>query len=155
MLGTDDLVKYMRRLGIVGEVIRLNPSEAKTSQSAAKAVGCDVSQIAKSIVLKGKSNFYLVILSGDKRIDFKKASEVIGEAVTLAKPDEILAKTGYSVGGVPPFGHAEQIKTYLDKSLLRFEEVYSSGGSEDTLLRIKVSELLKLYGQESLVDFSK
>ncbi len=136
----------MRERGVSGEIITLSPSAAKTSASAAQAVGCDVAQIAKSIVLKGEQGLYIFILSGDKRVDLARASAIVGEKLSLAKPDEVLARLGYPVGGVPPFGHAEQVKTFVDKSVLRFEEVFASGGSEDTLLRIRVSELLRAVG---------
>ncbi|HID04419.1 MAG TPA: YbaK/EbsC family protein [Candidatus Caldiarchaeum subterraneum] len=143
MLGPDELAKYMRENGIEGEIIRLGPSSAKTSSSAAKAVGCDVAQIAKSIVLKGGESYYVVVLSGDRKIDIGRASAFLNEETRLARAGEILEQTGYPVGGVPPFGHANPLKILVDKSLLRFEEVYSSGGSEDTLLRIKVRELVR------------
>lgn len=154
MLGPDDLSEYMRRNGIVGEIIRLGKDEAKTSKSAAKAVGCDVAQIAKNIVLKSGDELYLVIISGDKRIDYGKASREIGGEVRLASPEEVLERLGYPVGGVPPFGHKTVVKTYLDRSVLRFGEVYTSGGSEDTLMKIKTTELLKVVGEDNVGDFS-
>jgi len=156
MLGPDYLEQYMKSRGISGEIIRLSPSAAKTSASAAESVGCEISQIAKSIVLKGEERYYVVVLSGDKRIDLKKASATLRDTLRLAKPEEILEQTGYPVGGVPPFGHANSLKILVDKSLLRFEEVYSSGGSDNTLLKIKVKELIKATGTGygGVVDFS-
>ena len=156
MRGPDELAKYMRDNGIEGEIVRLGHSSAKTSSSAAEAVGCEVSQIAKSIILKGRRSYYVVVLSGDKRIDLKKASIFLDDEIRLAKAAEILEQTGYPVGGVPPFGHANPLRILVDRSLLRFEEVYSSGGSEDTLLRIKVRELIKAVGpgEDCIVDFS-
>lgn len=153
MLGPDDLASFMARNRVDGEFIRLNPSEAKTSESAAKAVGCQVSQIAKSIVMLG-SRPYLIIISGDKRVDLKKFSELVGENVRLANSSEVLAATGYPVGGVPPFGHIAPLKSFVDVSLTRYEEVYTSGGSDNTLLKIKVKTLLETVGG-GLVDVSR
>ena len=155
MLGPNELSEYMRRKNIVGEIIWLSRDEARTSTSAARAVGCDVSQIAKNIVIKGGDELYLIIISGDKKIDYEKASKKIGHKVSLAKPEEVLEILGYPVGGVPPFGHKTEIKTYIDTSILRFEEVYTSGGSEDTLMKIKTSELLKVVGEDNVGEFSR
>lgn len=133
---------YMVLNGVRGEILKLPPRMARTSSSAAKAVGCSVGQIAKNIVLSG-SETYLVVLSGDRRVDVDKVSAVVGERLSLMKPAEILEKTGYPVGGVPPFGHRTLLKVLVDKSITRFDVVYTSGGSEDTLLKIEVGELLR------------
>jgi Cys-tRNA(Pro) deacylase len=153
MLGPEHLMSFMKQHRVAGQFIHLNPEEAKTSESAAKSVGCPISQIAKSIVLLG-SRPYVLVVSGDKKVDLKKFSKLVGEDVRLAKPDEVLAATGYPVGGVPPFGHITQLKTYVDASLTRYDEVITSGGSDDTLLRMKVKTLLEIVGGE-LVDVSK
>jgi Cys-tRNA(Pro) deacylase len=153
MLGPEHLMSFMKQHRVAGQFIHLNPNEAKKSESAAKSVGCPISQIAKSIVLLG-SRPYVLVVSGDKKVDLKKFSKLVGEDVRLAKPDEVLAATGYPVGGVPPFGHITQLKTYVDASLTRYDEVITSGGSDDTLLRMKVKTLLEIVGGE-LVDVSK
>jgi len=153
MLGPDDLMAYMKRMGVEGEVVWLQPGRGRTSVSAAEAVGCSVAQIAKSVVVKG-GGLYLVVLSGDRRVDLGKVSELVGERVSLASPREVLERLGFPVGGVPPFGHRVSVRTFVDRSVMRFDEVFASGGSEDTLLRIRVNELLRLVGV-SPVDVSR
>jgi len=143
----------MKGKGINAEIIRLQPNQAKTSASAAQAVGCSLAQIAKNIVLAG-SRLYLVVLSGDKKVDLEKVSSAVGERVSLASPQLVLERLGYPVGGVPPFAHSEPIKIVVDRSVMRFDEVFTSGGSEDTLMRISVSELLKHTGGQ-VEDVSK
>lgn len=150
MLGTKDLVEYLRENNINAQIIYLKPGEAKTSISAARAVGCSLGQIAKNILLIGEKSRILVITSGDKRIDLKKVSEIFMEKFRLATPREVLEETGYSVGGVPPFGHIKEIKKIVDTSIMRFGFVYTSGGSEDTLMKIHVEELIKACNGEIL-----
>ncbi|MEM4316347.1 MAG: YbaK/EbsC family protein, partial [Nitrososphaerota archaeon] len=120
--------------------------------SAANSVGCSVSQIAKNVVLKG-SKPYLVILSGDRRVDLKRASMTAGEKLALMESSEVLEHTGFPVGGVPPFGHLKTIKTWVDRSVTRFGVIYTSGGSDSVLLKIEVSELLRFI-KAPIVDIS-
>ena len=127
--------------------------QAKTSASAAEHLGCEVAQIAKSIVLKAE-NPILVILSGDMRVDLKKLSEVIGEKAKLASPEYVLEEVGFIIGGVPPMGFDKPVRILMDKSVERFTEVFSSGGSRESILRISVDELKNATKCE-LVDVSK
>ncbi|MEM1583911.1 MAG: YbaK/EbsC family protein [Nitrososphaerota archaeon] len=150
MLGTRNLEEYMEKNKIRGEIIHLRPSEARTSISAARAVGCSLGQIAKNILLVGEKNKILVITSGDKKVNLKKVSEIFGGRFRLATPREILEETGYGVGGVPPFGHIKEIKTIIDPSIKRYSFVYTSGGSEDTLMKIDVDELIRACNGEIL-----
>ena len=145
MLGPESLRAFILSRSIEAEFIELGKNEAATSQSAATALGCPISQIAKNIVLIG-SKPYLLIISGDKRVDIRKFSEIVGEKVRLAGPEEVLEATGYKVGGVPPFSHLKPLKTYIDISVTRYDFVYTSGGSDNTLLKIAVKDLLEHSG---------
>ena len=127
--------------------------QAKTSASAAEHLGCEVAQIAKSIVLKAE-NPILVIISGDVRVDLKKLSEVIEEKAKLASPEYVLEEVGFIIGGVPPMGFDKPVRILMDKSVERFTEVFSSGGSRESILRISVDELKNATKCE-LVDVSK
>ncbi len=149
MLGPERLRSFIQSLSIEAEFIHLKESEAATSKSAAMALGCPISQIAKNIVLIG-SRPYLLVISGDKRVDIRKFSEVVGERVRLAGPEEVYEVTGYKVGGVPPFGHLKPLKTYIDVSVARYDFVYTSGGSDNTLLKIAVEKLLKHSGSATV-----
>ena len=127
--------------------------QAKTSASAAEHLGCEVAQIAKSIVLKA-DNPILVILSGDMRVDLKKLSEVIGEKAKLASPEYVSEEVGFIIGGGPPMGFDRPVRILIDKSIERFSEVFSSGGSRDSILKIDVNELKNVVKGE-IVDVSK
>lgn len=153
MRGVKEVKSYMEENSINGEIIMFKAEQAKTSASAAEHLGCEVAQIAKSIVLKA-DNPILVILSGDMRVDLKKLSEVIGEKAKLASPEYVSEEVGFIIGGVPPMGFDRPVRILIDKSIERFSEVFSSGGSRDSILKIDVNELKNVVKGE-IVDVSK
>jgi len=140
MRGVKEVKSYIDKNGINAEIIMFEAEQAKTSASAAEHLGCEVAQIAKSIVLKAESPI-LVIISGDMRVDLKKLSEVIEEKAKLASPEYVLEEVGFIIGGVPPMGFDKPVRILMDKSVERFAEVFSSGGSRESILRISVDEL--------------
>ena len=140
MRGVKEVKSYINKNGINAEIIMFEAEQAKTSASAAEHLGCEVAQIAKSIVLKAE-NPILVIISGDVRVDLKKLSEVIEEKAKLASPEYVLEEVGFIIGGVPPMGFDKPVRILMDKSVERFTEVFSSGGSRESILRISVDEL--------------
>ena len=153
MRGVKEVKSYMEENSINGEIIMFKAEQAKTSASAAEHLGCEVAQIAKSIVLKAK-NPILVILSGDMRVDLKKISKVIGQKAKLASPEYVSEEVGFIIGGVPPMGFDRPVRILIDESIERFSEVFSSGGSRDSILKIDVNELKNVVKGE-IVDVSK
>tara|TARA_B100000401_G_C52594709_1_gene618971 strand:- start:229 stop:690 length:462 start_codon:yes stop_codon:yes gene_type:complete len=153
MRGVKEVKSYINKNGINAEIIMFEAEQAKTSASAAEHLGCEVAQIAKSIVLKAE-NPILVIISGDVRVDLKKLSEVIEEKAKLASPEYVLEEVGFIIGGVPPMGFDKPVRILMDKSVERFTDVFSSGGSRESILRISVDELKNATKCE-LVDVSK
>ena len=153
MRGVKEVKSYIDKNGINAEIIMFEAEQAKTSASAAEHLGCKVAQIAKSIVLKAE-NPILVIISGDMRVDLKKLSEVIEQKAKLASPEYVLEEIGFIIGGVPPMGFDKPVRILMDKSVERFAEVFSSGGSRESILRISVDELKNATKCE-LVDVSK
>ena len=153
MRGVKEVKSYINKNGINAEIIMFEAEQAKTSASAAEHLGCEVAQIAKSIVLKAE-NPILVIISRDVRVDLKKLSEVIEEKAKLASPEYVLEEVGFIIGGVPPMGFDKPVRILMDKSVERFTEVFSSGGSRESILRISVDELKNATKCE-LVDVSK
>ena len=153
MKGVKEVKSYIDKNGINAEIIMFEAEQAKTSASAAEHLGCEVAQIAKSIVLKAESPI-LVIISGDMRVDLKKLSEVIEEKAKLASPEYVLEEVGFIIGGVPPMGFDKPVRILMDKSVERFAEVFSSGGSRESILRISVDDLKNATKCE-IVDVSK
>jgi prolyl-tRNA editing enzyme YbaK/EbsC (Cys-tRNA(Pro) deacylase) len=105
-----------------------------------------VPEIAKSVVFVGKSTA-VVVLSGDRRVDVPKLSQLAGEGLRVAKPDEVRDRTGFPIGGVPPFPHGEGVTVYPDSSLGRFQHVWAAAGTPNTVFRIGTSDLLRLVGR--------
>ncbi|MFN3621706.1 MAG: YbaK/EbsC family protein [Nitrososphaerales archaeon] len=137
--GIDRVKHYIDEKDINAKIVVLD-SSTKTSKLAAEALGCTIAQIAKSIVFKG-SRPIVVVISGDKKVDLTLLSNIVKERVEMADPEYIQANTGYRVGGVPPFPHNPQVKTYLDASLFRWSEVWAAAGEPNAVMKIKVSDL--------------
>ena len=130
---------------IDSEVLELTKTTA-TAQQAAEAVGCRVSQIVKSLVFMGKKSgkLFLLLVSGSNRVDTKKVSAVVAEAVKMAPPEYVHQKTGFAVGGVPPIGHLEKMDTLVDDDLLQFDALWAAAGTSHTLFKLSAKELVKI-----------
>ena len=106
-----------------------------TSQIAAKVRGTSESQGAKAIVLRSRGKFLICVLPGNRKIDLAKMRAVIGEkSLSMATPDEVLKATGCVVGGVPPFGNLFSIPVYLDKSMLKNDEIAFNAGDRKSVV---------------------
>jgi prolyl-tRNA editing enzyme YbaK/EbsC (Cys-tRNA(Pro) deacylase) len=130
--------------GVDAEVIEI-PQSTRTSQEAAEALGCSVSQIAKSIVFQSKSGkAIMVIASGSNRIDEKKIEKEIGEKIGRASPDFVRGSTGFVIGGVPPLGHEKEIVKFIDRDLEKFEDVWAAAGTPNSVFKIKFIDLRRI-----------
>ncbi|HVE54555.1 MAG TPA: YbaK/EbsC family protein [Ramlibacter sp.] len=120
---------------------------ARTAQQAADALGIQVGQIAKSIIFRRKSDdaAVLVVTSGDRRVDEKKVDALVGKT-GRADAEFVKAKTGFSIGGVSPVGHAQPPVTLIDRELFRFEEVWAAAGHPHGVFRLRPQDLERLTG---------
>lgn len=120
---------------------------ARTAQQAADALGIVVGQIAKSIIFRRKSDgaAVLVITSGDRRVDEKKVSALVG-AIGRADADFVKSVTGFTIGGVSPVGHTTAPVTLIDRELLRFDEIWAAAGHPHAVFRLKPHDLERLTG---------
>ncbi|MGM9488748.1 YbaK/EbsC family protein [Ideonella sp. YS5] len=120
---------------------------ARTCQEAAEALGLQTGQIAKSVIFRRKADdtAVLVVASGDRRVDEKKVAALVGP-IGRADASFVKAKTGYSIGGVAPVGHATAPVTLIDRELFRFEEVWAAAGHPNGVFRVSPAELEKLTG---------
>ncbi len=134
-------------LGFVVD-IHLFPEGTKTSQDAADAIGCELSAIAKSIVLTLDDEEQTVVFaSGDTRIDLERLADVAGaESARRATLDEARAATGFAAGGTPPFGYSSPCRVFADVALQRHEYVWSAGGTPTTVFPIPLQTLVSLTG---------
>jgi prolyl-tRNA editing enzyme YbaK/EbsC (Cys-tRNA(Pro) deacylase) len=107
------------------------PQSTRTAEEAAAACRCEIGQIVKSLVFQGRESGqpYLLLVSGKNRVDQEHAATSIGE--TLIRPDatQVRAWTGYAIGGIPPFGHETQVRTFIDRDLLAYDLVWAAAGT--------------------------
>jgi len=150
--GAERVSRFLEEKGIEVEVVILDES-TRTSRMAADALGCDVAQIAKSIVFVN-GGAVVVVISGNKRVDVKKLSRLLGHKLSIADADSVRRHTGYVIGGVPPFPHDEGVKVLPDRSLGRFEDVWTAAGTPNSVMKIKV-ETLKTSIGSNFIDVSK
>jgi prolyl-tRNA editing enzyme YbaK/EbsC (Cys-tRNA(Pro) deacylase) len=137
----------LRALGLGHEVVELGLS-ARTAADAARAVGCRVDQIAKSLVfrLRDSGRPLLVVTSGANRVDEVKVAALVGEPLERASADFVRAETGFAIGGVAPIGHARPVVTLIDEHLLRFEEIWAAAGHPNTVFRLTPDDLVTMTG---------
>lgn len=122
--------------------VRRFPEGTKTAEDAARAIGCEVGQIVKSLVFVAGGEPVLALTSGANRVDLQRLARVAGASgARRADPEEARAATGFAVGGTPPFGHPERVRTFIDRDLLGFDEVWAAAGTPDAVFRTTPDEL--------------
>lgn len=120
---------------------------ARTSAEAALLLGCDIAQIAKSLVFRrGDDAAVLVIASGANRVDEAKVAALMREPVARADASFVRRSTGYAIGGIPPLGHATPIPVLVDRDLVAFDVVYAAGGTPNALFPIAPGDLVRASG---------
>ncbi len=126
----------------------LLPRSAGTSVQAADALGCDVAQIAKSLVFRGRDSGrgVLVVASGVNRVDEKRLARTVGEKVNKPDADFVRQVTGFSIGGVPPLGLAQTMETLIDEDLLQYEVVWAAAGNPKAVFSLDPKELESMTG---------
>lgn len=136
-----------RQLGVTVDM-HVFPDGTKTSQDAAAAVGCELSAIAKSIVLTLDDREQIVVFaSGDTRIDMMRiAAAAGGVTARRATLEEARSATGFAVGGTPPFGYSNPLRVFADVALQRHADVWSAGGTPTTVFPIPLAELVRAAG---------
>ena len=116
-----------------------------TAEAAAKAAGVDSAQIVKSLVFVCDGRPVVAMIPGDRRADREKIARAVGAGkARVAKPEEVVAATGFAPGGVAPFPLPEATAVLLDRSLLVHEAVWVGAGSENHMARLVPAELLRL-----------
>ncbi|MBI3116302.1 MAG: YbaK/EbsC family protein [Thaumarchaeota archaeon] len=144
--GVGQVKEFLLSRGISAQIVELGAS-AKNSQLAAKALGCTVGEIAKSVVFTGPRTM-VVVLSGEKRVNLEKLSLVAGSKLTIASAEEVKTLTGYVDGGVPPFPHDDGIGLYPDLSLKTYPRVWAAAGEQNAVMQISVKELIETIGSD-------
>jgi prolyl-tRNA editing enzyme YbaK/EbsC (Cys-tRNA(Pro) deacylase) len=118
----------------------------RTAQEAANRAGCELGQIVKSLIFKGKESGkpILVLTSGANRVDEKRISGYAGEHISRADADFVRSVTGFAIGGVPPVGHVQKMETYLDEDFLQYGTIWAAAGTPNAIFELKTEDLQKM-----------
>ncbi|NDV26041.1 YbaK/EbsC family protein [Desulfovibrio sp. JC010] len=132
--------------------VREFSSSTRTAADAAESVGCEVGQIAKSLIFQDKKTdeLVLVIASGSNRVDTKKISKTVGFKLKQAKADLVKEKTGFAIGGIPPVAHSEPLQTILDEDLQQYAEIWAAAGTPHSVFQLTPTSLEELTSGEWL-----
>ena len=126
------------------KVIELEQT-ARTANDAANSLNTEVGSIVKSLLFRNEGNFFLCLVSGDKRCSLNKLKKIFNSKdLSMASPDEVKDQTGYTIGGVSPVGHKNKLEILVDESLSRFKNLYAAAGHPNCIFKINFDELLNL-----------
>lgn len=131
--------------GLADVEVRAFPEGTRSAADAAAAVGCELSQIVKSLIFAADGEPVLVLVGGASRVDVARVRAALGAGeVTRADAKSVRTATGYAIGGVPPFGHATEMRVLADRGLLDHEVVWSAAGTPHTVFALSPRTLLDL-----------
>ncbi len=139
--------RALRAAGVATRVVEL-PQSTRTAADAARAIGCRVEHIAKSLIFRRADTGgpVLVIASGTNRVDEMLVARHLGATIIKADAEFVRASTGFAIGGVPPLGHDTRIETLIDKDLLGFDMVWAAAGTPRAVFAIVPNELVRVTG---------
>ncbi len=145
MRSVDRVREYFAQRGLDIRVQELAES-TRTAQMAADAVGTALGSIVKSLVfITDDDRTVLALVAGDQRADAEKLAKAVGVSkVRMANGEQVRERTSYAIGGVPPVGHSTLLDTYVDDTLLRFEQLWAAAGAPNALFRIDTKTLINL-----------
>ena len=133
--------------GFTNQIVELDAS-TRTSAEAAAAVGCEVAQIAKSLLFRGATTGkpVLIIASGTNRVNTHALAALTGEPLERPDADFVRAQTGFVIGGVPPLGHAHAIETWIDRDLWQYKAIWAAAGHPNAVFPLTPDELAAMTG---------
>ena len=118
---------------------------ARTAVDAAKSLNCEVGAIVKSLLFKNGDNYFLCLVSGDKRCSLNKLKKFFNSKdLSMASPNDVKEQTGYTIGGVSPIGHTNSLQILVDSSLNRFEDLFAAAGHPNCIFEINFEDLKKI-----------
>ncbi len=138
------VIDAFKQKGIEIDILNLDVS-TKTSQEAADAVGCDIEQIAKSIVFFESIQNKLVqtFVSGPNKVNLESFQNQTNLRIEKADAEYVRESTGFAIGGVAPLGHKNRPLYFIDETLIDFHEVWCAAGTPSSLFKLKTEDLLK------------
>jgi Cys-tRNA(Pro) deacylase len=144
-LSAQKIQNLLNSLGYDYIVIEYAES-TRTAQEAADRAGCELGQIVKSLIFRGKISGkpILVLTSGSNRVDEKRISGYAGETISRADADFVRSVTGYAIGGVPPIGHTQDMETFLDEDFFSYQTIWAAAGTPNAIFELKTEDLQKM-----------
>lgn len=154
---SKSLARVKAALEAAGEPVEVLEMEesTRTAAEAAAAAGCELDQIAKSIIFRGEQSGHVVLFltAGGNRVDPGKAAAVAGQPLGKADAALIRAETGFAIGGVAPVGHLNPVTAFYDPRLSDFDKVWAAAGTPRHIFAIAPGRLLALTGAKP-ADFT-
>ena len=146
---SDIVKKALAEFKLNLEILTFDES-TKTASDAAKAINCEIGQIVKSLIFKTEDSQkpILILTSGVNKVNEKKAAKLIAEKIVKADADFVKNMTGFPIGGVPPIGHKNNIKVYMDKDLLNYNYVWAAAGTLNSVFKISTQILIQITNAE-------
>lgn len=142
----ERVVSAAANAGLSISVLRFG-QEARTAADAARAVGCEVGQIVKSLVFVADATPVVALVSGAHQLDPRRLAAALGASeVRRATGDEARRATGYAIGGVPPLGHAHPVPVLMDEHLLEHQLVWAAAGLPDAVFAVAPVDLERAAG---------
>ena len=135
----------LSRAGLQDTIVEL-PGAARTAKAAAEFLGCEIGQIANSLVFRAETSgsAVLVMSSGARRVDVARLAAAVGEPIGKADADFVRRHTGFAIGGVPPVGHG--LRAFVEKSLAAYRELWAAAGHPHTVFRLTYGDLVRITG---------
>jgi prolyl-tRNA editing enzyme YbaK/EbsC (Cys-tRNA(Pro) deacylase) len=144
MAGAVERFERSAKAAGVQVLVRRFPEGTRTAADAARAVGCEIGQIVKSLVFMADGRPLLALTSGPNRADPARLAERVGaKEVRTATAEEAREATGFAIGGTPPFGHPRRLRALLDRDLLSHEVLWAAAGAPDAVFPIAPGDLLR------------
>ena len=147
LLNKEPVKRVIETLNKFNENLKVQILEktARTAKEAANTLNCEEGAIVKSLVFKTETEFLVCLVSGDKRCSLNKLKKVIFKKdVSMASADAVKAQTGFTIGGVSPVGHINDLNIIIDRTLERFQIVYAAAGHPNSIFKIGISKLKDL-----------
>ena len=147
LLNKEPVKRAERALKEFDETLSVTELEntARTALDAAKSLNCEVGAIVKSLLFKNGENYFLCLVSGDKRCSLNKLKKFFNSKdLSMASPNDVKEQTGYTIGGVSSIGHANNLQILIDSSLNRFKDLFAAAGHPNCIFKINFEDLKKI-----------
>ena len=146
--------EYLKKYNMDDRIITV-PTTSATVKEAAEALGTEEARIAKTISLKQKDKYIVIVTAGDVKIDNAQYKHTFNEKAHMVSSDEVEEKIGHPVGGVCPFAVNDGIEVYLDESLKRFKTVFPACGATNNAIELTIEELEKITNPVAWINVGK